>query len=115
MGKSQNVGIKSAFTPIKYIGGSGQVWQVQNFMTQTQPDPLLKKNFVTQPNPPSPKNQPNSADQVGSGRIWRVGGLATYPYLWESECMDTLIMIINIFFFLIIKKGGSCVWLLSIH
>ena len=25
------------------MGGSGQVWQVCNFMTQTQLDPLFKK------------------------------------------------------------------------
>ena len=36
------------------MGGSGWVWLVWNFMTQTQP--TIKKNFVTQPNPPSPKN-----------------------------------------------------------
>ena len=84
MGKSQNVGIKSAFTPIKYIGGLGQVWQVQNFMTQTQPDPLLKKNFVTQPNPPSPKNRPKPTGWVRSGRVWWVGGFSTRPFSLAS-------------------------------
>ena len=40
------------------MGGLGWVWQVCNFMTQTQPDPLKKKKkkFVTQTNPPGPKN-----------------------------------------------------------
>ena len=33
-----------------------------------------KKNFVTQPNPPSLKNRPNLAGWVGVGRVWRVGG-----------------------------------------
>ena len=47
-------------------------------MTQTQPDPLLKRNFITQPNPPTPKNRPNPAGwvesgRVGSGRFWWVG------------------------------------------
>ena len=36
-------------------------------MTRIQPDPLSKKNFVTQPNPPSPKNRPNLAGWVGLG------------------------------------------------
>ena len=52
------------------MGGSGKIWQVWNFMTQTQPDPQLKKKkFVTQPNPPSPKNQPNPVGWVGSSRF----------------------------------------------
>ena len=33
--------------------GSGRVWHVCNFMTQTQPDLLLKKKkFITQPTKP---------------------------------------------------------------
>ena len=43
------------------MGGSGQVWQVWNFMTQTQP------------NPQSLKNRLNPTGQVGSGQFWRVG------------------------------------------
>ena len=62
------------------MGGSGRVWWVCNFMTQTQPDPLLKIFFVTQPNPPSLKNRPNSAGRVGSGRVWRVDGFSAHPY-----------------------------------
>ena len=61
------------------MGGSGRIWQVCNFMTQTQPDPLLKKKFVTQPNPPNPKNQSNPAGWVGSGRVWRVGWFSAHP------------------------------------
>ena len=58
------------------MGGSGKIWQVWNFMTQTQPDPQLKKKkFVTQPNPPSPKNQPNPVGQVGFSGL--VGWLHT--------------------------------------
>ena len=49
------------------MGGLGLVW---NFMTRTQP------------NPPSPKNRPNLVGWVGSGRFWRVGGLATHPYYY---------------------------------
>ena len=51
---------------IKYMGGSGQVWRVCNFMTWTQPNLLSKKIFITQANPPSPKNQPNLASWVES-------------------------------------------------
>ena len=36
------------------MGGSGRVWQVYNFVTQTQTNPLQKKIFVTQPNPTQP-------------------------------------------------------------
>ena len=62
------------------MGGSGRVWRVCNFMTQTQPDPLLKKKkIVTQPNPPNPKNRPNQASWVGSGWVWRVGGFFAHP------------------------------------
>ena len=42
------------------MGGLGRIWWVCNFMTQTQP------------NPPSPKNGPNSVGWVGSGRVWQV-------------------------------------------
>ena len=62
------------------MGGLGWVWWVWNFMTQTQPRPTIKKKFVTQPNPLSPKNQPNPTGWVGSGWFWRVGGLAAHPY-----------------------------------
>ena len=41
-------------------------------MTQTQPDPLLKRNFITQPNPPTPKNRPNPAGWVESSRVGSV-------------------------------------------
>ena len=46
------------------MGGSGRVWWVYNLMTQTQSNPLLKKKFVTQPNPLSLKNRPNPVDRV---------------------------------------------------
>ena len=35
--------------------------------------PAIKNFFVTQPNPPSPKNRPNSASWVRSSQFWRVG------------------------------------------
>ena len=35
--------------------------------------PTIKKIFVTQPNPPRPKNRPNQAGWVGSGWFWQVG------------------------------------------
>ena len=41
--------------------------------------PAIKKNFVTQSNPPSPKNQPNPVGWVVSGRCWWVGGLTAHP------------------------------------
>ena len=53
------------------MGGSSRVWRVCNFMTQTQPDLLLKKIFVTQPNPPSLKNRPNPTRRVGSSLAGR--------------------------------------------
>ena len=51
------------------MGGSGRIWRVYNFMTQTQPNPLYKKKIITQPNPPNPKNRPNPTGWVGSGRV----------------------------------------------
>ena len=44
-----------------------------NHMTQTHPDPLFKKKFMTRPNPPTPKNRPNLMGWVGSGWFWWVG------------------------------------------
>ena len=35
--------------------------------------------FITQPNPPSLKNQPNPP-----GRVWRVSGFFAHPYMWYS-------------------------------
>ena len=51
----------------------------------------IKKNFVTQPNPLSPKNQLNPAGwvglgRVGSGQFWWVDGLAAHPYLLGRPC-----------------------------
>ena len=48
-------------------------------MTQTQPDLLLKKKkkFVTQPNPSSPKNQPNPAGGLGRVGLGLAGFLHT--------------------------------------
>ena len=65
------------------MGGSDRVWRVCTFMIQTQPDPIKKKKkkIVTQPNPPSPKNQPNPVGRVGSGRFWPIDGFFTHPYL----------------------------------
>ena len=64
------------------MGGSGWVWRVWNFMTQTQPNPLSKK--ILQPNP---THQALKTDQirqvglgwVGLGRFWWVGRLAAHP------------------------------------
>ena len=61
MGKSQNVGIKSAFMPIKYMGGSGLGLASLEFYDPNPTRPAIKKFFVTQPNPPSPKNRLHSA------------------------------------------------------
>ena len=47
------------------MGGLGRVWRVCNFMTQIQPQSAIKKNFVTQPNPPSLKNRPNPSGLAG--------------------------------------------------
>ena len=52
------------------MGGLVRDWQVWNFMTQTQPNLLLKKKIVTQPNPSSPKNDPTR--QVGLSQFWWV-------------------------------------------
>ena len=61
-------------------------------MTQTQPDPLLKRNFITQPNPPTPKNRPNPAGWVGSG--WQVGctPLIIIPHLLKLYNVKILFM-----------------------
>ena len=47
---------------------------------EPNPTRYQKKKFVTQPNSPSPKNRSNPTGWVGSGRFWRVGGLAAHPY-----------------------------------
>ena len=71
------------------MSGSGQVWRVCNFMTQTQPNPTCyKKKFVTQPDLPSPKNRPNQAGWVGSGRVWKVGGFSAHPCLFLTKFID---------------------------
>ena len=69
MGKSQNVGIKSAFMPIKYMGGSGLGLASLEFYDPNPTRPAIKKIFVTQPNPPSLKNRSNLTGWVESGRI----------------------------------------------
>ena len=43
-----------------------------NHMTQTHPDPLFKKKFMTRPNPPTPKNRPNLMGWVRSGWVGSV-------------------------------------------
>ena len=43
--------------------------------------PASKKNFVTQPNPPSPKNLPNR--WIGLGRVG-FGRLTAHPYLIQT-------------------------------
>ena len=54
-----------------------------------KPNPTrYKKNFVTQPNPPSLKNQPNPAGWVGLGRVWQVGGFFAHPYPIVSNQRD---------------------------
>ena len=55
------------------MGGLGRVWRVCNFMTQTQPQSAIKKNFVTQPNP---THQALKTDPTR--RVWRVGGFSTH-------------------------------------
>ena len=63
------------------MGRSGQVWRIYNFMTQTHPTSYKKKKkIVTQPNPPSPKNQPDPTGWVGSGRVWQVGEFYAHSY-----------------------------------
>ena len=51
MGKSQNVGIKSAFRPIKYMGGSGLGLASLEFYDPNPTRPTIKKKFCnpTQP------------------------------------------------------------------
>ena len=49
------------------MGGSGRVWQVCNFMTQTQPDPLFKKKKNCNPIHQALKIDPTC--RVGSGRV----------------------------------------------
>ena len=46
--------------------------------------PAIKKFFLTQPNPPSPKNRPNPMGWVGSGWFLQIGRLVAHPYfsLW---------------------------------
>ena len=61
------------------MGGLDWVWWVWNFITQIQLDLLLKKIIVTQPNPPSLKNQPNPVDRVRS--VLQVSRLAAHPYI----------------------------------
>ena len=46
--------------------------------------PAIKIFFVTQPNPPSPKNRPNQVGWVGSARV-DFGGLAAHPYPSSSD------------------------------
>ena len=42
-----------------------------------KPNPTCyKKKFVTQPNL---KSRPNPVGQVGSGRVWWVGGFSAHP------------------------------------
>ena len=53
----------------KYIGRSGWVRRVVIVMTQTPTQPAIKKNFITQPNPSTPKNRPNSAGWVEFGSV----------------------------------------------
>ena len=45
------------------MGGLGKFI---NHMTQTHPNPLFKKKFMTRPNPPTPKSWPNLMGWVGS-------------------------------------------------
>ena len=51
------------------MGRSGRVWRVCNFMIQTHLTHYKKKKFVTQLNPPSPKNRLNPAGWVGLGQV----------------------------------------------
>ena len=49
------------------MGGSGWVWRVWNFMTQTQPDPLFK--IFLKPNPTHQALKADPTQQVGLGRV----------------------------------------------
>ena len=51
------------------MGGLSRVWQVWNFMTRTQPNPLSKKDFVIQPNPTHHALKTDTTQRVGSGRV----------------------------------------------
>ena len=59
----------------------GLVGQVGFVILWSKPNPIRykKKKSVTQPNPPSLKNRSNPAGQVGSGRVWQVGGFLRTP------------------------------------
>ena len=59
------------------MGGLGRVWWVNNFITQTQP------------NLPSPKNRPNPAGWVGSGRVG-FGGLTGFLHTPKLSMSITL-------------------------
>ena len=69
------------------MGGLVRDWQVWNFMTQTQPNLLLKKKIVTQPNPSSPKNDPTR--QVGLSQFWWVGctplTIMVFPVVYDRK------------------------------
>ena len=54
-----------------WVGGSGLAGL--EFYDPNPTRPAIKKKFITQPNPPSPKNRPNLTGWVGSGRFWQVG------------------------------------------
>ena len=84
------------------MSGSGRVW---NFMTRTQPNPLLKFFFVTQPNLPSPKNRPNLVGWVGLG----FDELTTHPYLhWRPMIIkiNENYVVLSVLSYSNIKKNG---------
>ena len=67
------------------MGGSGRVW---NFMTWTQPNPLSKFVFVTQPNPPHQALKTDPTWRVGLGQInfgWLAGWLHTPIHTYRGD------------------------------
>ena len=70
---------------------------LSEWLLWTQPNPLLKKKFIIQHNPPTPKNRPNS--EVGLGRVesiltsWWVGctPLPMITFLWQTHRPITIV------------------------
>ena len=53
------------------MGGLGRVWRVCNFMTQTQPQSVIKFFFITQPNPTHQALKTDPTRRVRSGLVGR--------------------------------------------
>ena len=61
--------------------------------------PTLNFFFVTQPNPPNPKNLLNLAGWVESGRLWWVGRLLHTPMSKSEFSLTWKITITQIFIY----------------